>query len=278
MIFTDKLYYIIRIGDFATNANTKLYYSAFTTLLCLDDYLYNQSTDCFTIMIYSTIVWSVIEFFLHISNTRVIKPMVFYFFHRQYKLPNYLGIFLQGFQEGGCVTTIGLYFGDRLFDSYSYSYSGSISYSLIYFSRSFVFLHLLILFIVCNVVFKKRINNCNSKRLVNAKSSMTLMSAITLYNCRNLYLYPEHVSRQLKMFFVMVYVCSFWTLAVWYKGFRMVEVYKKNVFDLDIIQRYNGFDTFYVLAYDVIFEIGMAYMFFYNILIFRTFDNFLAGL
>ena len=43
MIFTDKLYYIIRIGDFATNANTKLYYSAFTTLLCLDDYFYNQS-------------------------------------------------------------------------------------------------------------------------------------------------------------------------------------------------------------------------------------------
>jgi hypothetical protein len=79
------------------------------------------------------------------------------------------------------------------------------------------------------------------------------------------------------MFFVMVYVCSFWTLAVWYKGFRMVEVYKKNVFDLDIIQRYNGFDTFYVLTYDVIFEIGMAYMFFYNILIFRTFDNFLAA-
>lgn len=269
MIFTDKLYYIIRIGDFATNANTKLYYSAFTTLLCLDDYFYNHSTDCFTIMIYSTIVWSVIEFFLHISNTRVIKPMVFYFFQHKYKLSNYLGIFLQGFQEGGCVTTIGLYFGDRIFDS------GSTS--LFYFSRSFVFLHLLILFIVCNVVFKKRINNCNSKRLVNAKSSMTLMSVITLYNCRNLYLYPEHVSRQLKMLFVMVYVCSFWTLAVWYKGFRMVEVYKKNVFDLDIIQRYKGFDTFYVLAYDVVFEIGMAYMFFYNILIFRTSDNFLAS-
>ena len=26
----------------------------------------------------------------------------------------YFGIFLQGFQEGGCITTIGLYFGDRL--------------------------------------------------------------------------------------------------------------------------------------------------------------------
>jgi len=266
MILTDNLYYILRVGDFATNANTKLYYSAFTTLLCIDDYFSNQSSDCFAIMLYSTFAWSLIEFFLHISNTRVIKPMVFYFFQHRYKLSNYLGIFLQGFQEGGCVTTIGLYFGDRLF------VSGSTS--LFYFSHSFVYLHLLIFFIVCNVAFKQRINNCNSKRLVNANSSIVLMSAITLYNCRTLYLYPEHVWRQLKMLFVMVYVCSFWTLAVWYKGFRMVEVYKKNNFDLDIIQRHKGFDTFYVLAYDVFFEIGMAYMFFYNILIFRTFDKF----
>ena len=32
-------------------------------------------------------------------------------------VPHYLGIFLQGFQEGDCITTIGLYFGDRIFNS-----------------------------------------------------------------------------------------------------------------------------------------------------------------
>ncbi len=34
MILTNKLYYILRVGDFATNANTKIYYSMFSCLLC----------------------------------------------------------------------------------------------------------------------------------------------------------------------------------------------------------------------------------------------------
>lgn len=250
MILTNKLYYILRIGDFATNANTKLYYSFFTTLLCTHDYIYYNSSDCFTIMIYSTFIWSFIEFLLHISNTRMIKPMKFYFYNRIYIAPNYIGIFLQGFQEGGCVTTIGLYFGDRLYNLYS-----------------LIFLHFLIIFIVCNVMFKQRINNCNSKRLVNAKSSISLMTLITLYNCNSLYLYPNHFYRQMKMFLVMIYICSFWTFAVWYKGFRTVEVYVNDKHGNEIIEKYNILNTFFILSYDVIFEIGMAYLFFYNILI-----------
>jgi len=250
MILTNKLYYILRIGDFATNANTKIYYSLFTILLCVHDYISYDSNDCFMIMTFSTLIWTFIEFLLHFSNTRVIKPMIFYFFDRRYILPNYIGIFLQGFQEGGCVTTIGLYFGDRIYNPYSFFY-----------------LHILIIFILCNVAFKLRINNCNSRRLVNADSSMLLMAFITMFNCRSFYLYPEHFYRQLKMFGVMVYICSFWTLAVWYKGFRYVEVYIKDNRGNEIIQKYNIFNTFYILSYDVIFEIGMAYLFFYNILI-----------
>ena len=250
MILTKKNYYIIRIGDFATNANTKIYYSLFTTVLSLDDYYHNQSLDCFKIMIYSTLIWSLIEFFLHITNTRVIKSMRFYFCKNQYILPNYIGIFLQGFQEGGCVTTIGLYFGDRL---------NQIQY--------LIFLHLLIGFIVLNVSIKTRINNCSSKRLVNSRSSLTLLSLISLYNLKILYVYPEHLQRQLKMLFVMIYISSFWTLTAWYKGFRQVELYIPNKDNVEIIQKQSYFNTLYILSYDVVFEIGMAYLFFYNFLI-----------
>lgn len=250
MILTNKLYYILRVGDFATNANTKIYYSIFSSLLCLHDYITQNSMDCFIIMIYSTFVWTFIEFLLHISKTRVIKPMFLYYYNHKYKLPNYIGLFLQGFQEGGCVTTIGLYFGDRIFDF-----------------TSLIFLHILIIFIVCNVYFKHRVNNCNSKRLVNANSSISLMTLITLYNCNSLYLHPQHFYRQMKMFGVMIYVCSFWTFTVWYKGFRTVEVYIKNKDGNEVIQKFNFMNTFYILSYDVIFEIGMAYLFFYNFLI-----------
>tara|TARA_B110000967_G_scaffold209619_2_gene266658 strand:+ start:5276 stop:6031 length:756 start_codon:yes stop_codon:yes gene_type:complete len=250
MILTNKLYYILRVGDFATNANTKIYYSMFSCLLCLDDYITQNSTDCFIIMIYSTFIWTFIEFLLHITKTRVIQPMFLYSYNHRYKLPNYFGLFLQGFQEGGCITTIGLYFGDRIFDF-----------------NSLIFLHILIIFIVCNVYFKHRVNNCTSKRLVNSFGSLSLMSLITLYNFKTFYLYPIHSFRQLKMLFIMIYVSSFWTLIVWYKGFRTIEVYIQDKQNYEIIIRKNGLNTFYILSYDVIFEIGMAYLFFYNILI-----------
>lgn len=242
-------YYIIRIGEFATNANTKIYYCLFTLYLCLDDYYYNNSSDCLMIMMYSTLIWSFIECFLHMTNTRVIKPMNLYIYNTRYKLPNHIGIFLQGFQEGGCVTTIGLYFGDRLFNL-----------------KYFFLLHLLIGFIVCNVMIKKRINNCCSKRLVNSYSSVILMSIITGYDLYNLYMYPNHFIRQLKMLFVMIYVCMFWTYITWYKDFRKVEVYKIDS-GLEIIRPESYLSTFLILSYDVIFEIGMAYLFFYNIIL-----------
>ena len=69
----------------------------------------------------------------------------------------------------------------------------------------------------------------------------------------------------MKMFFVMIYVCSFWTTAVWYKGFRKVKVYTPNHNNVYISKKNNYIDTFIVLSYDIIFEIGMAYLFFYNI-------------
>ena len=106
-IVHDK-YYIIRKGDFATNGNTKILYSFFSILICLDDYIFWNSTDCTYLLIGSTIIWSFIELFLHLSNTRIIKPMYITLFGKKQEIPEYLGIILQGFQEGGLITTIGL--------------------------------------------------------------------------------------------------------------------------------------------------------------------------
>jgi hypothetical protein len=80
------------------------------------------------------------------------------------------------------------------------------------------------------------------------------------------------------MFATMIYICSFWTFFAWLFKSRQVEVYIKNNVDIidnheypyNIIQKYNilpatNMETFCVLAYDVIFEIGFAYVFFYNL-------------
>ena len=60
-------YFIIRKGDFATDGNKKIYYSLFSIALGLGN-INRNSLDCFTIMIGSTFIWTIIEFFLHITK------------------------------------------------------------------------------------------------------------------------------------------------------------------------------------------------------------------
>ena len=93
-------YFIVRRGDFATDGNKKIYYTIFSTLLCLDYYLTNNSIDCFKIMVGSTFVWTVIELVLYYSKTRVMKPMYYTdLYNNKYLIPRTVSIILQGFQE-----------------------------------------------------------------------------------------------------------------------------------------------------------------------------------
>ena len=237
-------YYILRIGNFATNANTKIYYSLFTIMLCVEEYLTINKKDCFNIMINSTVIWSIIEFILHVNKTRIIKPMNLHIVNNTYQLPMQLGVFLQGFQEGGCITTIGLYFGDR-----------------IHIKKYFLFLHGMILYIIWSVSTRKLQTKISSKRQVNTYTSLALMSSVTTYNIIKLYQNPSHIQRATNMLFVMIYISSYWTFIAWYKGFRKVMVYKTICGER--IRMPNKYDTINVLGYDIIFEIGMAYLFFY---------------
>ena len=256
-------YYIIRMGNFATNGNLKILYGAFSLLLSYDDYIKYNSTDCILILSVSTVIWSFIETLLYLTNTRVIKPMHVYLNDYTYTLPKYMSILLQGLQEGGFITTIGLYYGDRLHNT-----------------RSIIHLHLLLGLISVNVLTTKRPNPdvISSKRQVNSRGSLIFIGSITIYNTTMLYLYPEHFYRQLRMFFVMTYVSSLWTLCAWYKGFRTIQVQTKNpIYDVNAMvgsesslqeyftKRVNIFDTLCILGYDILFEIGVAYLMFYNI-------------
>lgn len=245
MILNNK-YFIIRIGDFATNGNRKILYFLFSLLFCLEEYITIKSLDCFKIMIGSSIIWSFIELFLHLTNTRIIKPMYIGFGENKRKINNYLGICLQGLQEGGFVTTFGLYFGDRLFQF-----------------KYFILLHMFVIFIIFNIYFKKNEEKL-SKRQINSNNSLLLISSCTFYNIKMIYQYPEHNIRQFKMFFIMIYISSIWTFLVWLRGFRKVEILlnKNNNY---IQKKINYMDSFLILGYDIVFEIAIAYLTFYNL-------------
>lgn len=249
MSLIENKYYIIRKGDFATNANTKILYSLFALTLCCEEYITTKQLDCFYIMTGSTGIWSIIEAYLHYTKTRIIDKMIITSGKDIYELPHFLGIILQGFQEGGFITTAGLYFGDRFFQL-----------------KYFIYLQLMIYFIIFNISYKRKLQIA-SRRQVNTPGSLSLMGISTLYNIYHLYSHPQHFKRRFMMFMVMVYISSVWTIMSWYKGFRKVEVHILNNNETYSKKNHNIMDTIYVLGYDVIFEIGVAYLCFYNMFI-----------
>jgi hypothetical protein len=254
-LITNK-YYIIRTGDFATDANKKIIYILLSCLLCLHDSIMNKNTEYFAVMIGSSIIWTLIELYLNKQKIRIIKPMKITWNKETKILNKYVGISLQGTQEGGVVTIIGLYFGDRF---------NSIYYQCFY--------HLLILYMTINMVKKKANIKTLSKRQVNTPGSLCLMGGAVLFNTWIIMNNKSHFYRELNMFASMIYISSIWTIISYYKNFRKVEVHLYNN-DKYIRKKENWIDAFLILGYDVIFEIGIAYITFYNMFI-VPYNNFI---
>lgn len=251
MLFTNK-YYITRTGDFATDANKKLGYTMLGVCLCYHDYIERGTLEYASIFMGASLFWTAIELFLNMTKSRLIKPMVLQV-RRRVRIPvnKYIGIALQGTQEGGVVTVIGLYFGDR---------SRSIHYQTIY--------HIIILYMMLNMTCKKSNLKTRSRRQINTCSSLSIMGTVTLYNAATLYYNQRHLYRILNMFLSMIYISSIWTYVSYKKMFRNVETEsfhtETNDYELDTSTNKTVFN---VLAYDVIFEIGLAYITFYNLFI-----------
>jgi len=240
-------YYIIRHGNFATNGNIKLLYGSLSLLLGVADYMSRGSSDCLVILVGSTTIWSGVESYLHVSGTRIIKPMKLIVTGHTYTTPLWASVIVQGLQEGGLITTLGLYFGDRIWDP-----------------LSIIMFHVFLLFSIINVCSQTNLPK-SSKRMVNTNASVGFIGLVTTYDLYVMaYADTTLLYRQISMLLVMIYFSAWWTCATWWVGSRGIEVKDPNV---NLIETNPSNITFLVLAYDVVFEIGFAYLLFYNMFI-----------
>jgi hypothetical protein len=165
----------------------------------------------------------------------------------EYDVPVAGSLIIQGLQEGGLITTLGLYFGDRI-DQPS----------------SIIVFHMFLLLAIISVCAQKNLIR-SSRRMVNTRASLTFIGSATACDIYYaLCLYKEHMMRQLRMFVVMVYFSAWWTCATWWIGSRQVEVRDTALNPNGVITK-TAINTIMVLTYDVVFEIGFAYLLFYNI-------------
>ena len=101
--------------------------------------------------------------------------------------------------------------------------------------------------------------------MVNTNTSVGFIGLATIYDVYVLATADTPLfKRQLSMLLVMIYFSAWWTCATWWVGSRGVEVIDPNV---NLIVTRNSMTTFLVLTYDVVFEIGFAYLLFYNLFI-----------
>ena len=77
-------------------------------------------------------------------------------------------------------------------------------------------------------VCSRNIKTRASERQVNTPTSLLFIGSILFYDIITLYRYPEHIQRQLNMFYVLIYISLIWTSITWYKGFRGVKIHIKN--------------------------------------------------
>jgi hypothetical protein len=247
-----KKYYITRTGDFATDANKKIAYILIGLCLCYHDYIERNTLEYMSVFIGSSLFWTVIELFLNVTKSRIINPMVIKL-RKKTKLPvnKYIGIALQGTQEGGVVTIIGLYFGDR---------SLSMHYQAVY--------HMLIFYMAVNMISKNSNLTTRSRRQVNTTTSLSIMATATLYNTITMFYNTSHIYRIFTMFLSMIYISSIWTYISYKKMFRDVEIEGIDEKSGEYRVEYSPKKTvFNVLTYDIIFEIGIAYITFYNLFV-----------
>ena len=57
MLLSNNKYYILRFGDFATDANTKIIYCMFPIVLGIEEYITDNSSYCFRVIAYVSGIW-----------------------------------------------------------------------------------------------------------------------------------------------------------------------------------------------------------------------------
>jgi hypothetical protein len=276
-LFISKKYYILRSNTFAQSANVKILYTVFALILCYGNIEY------FQLYLMSTGCWTIVEFLLQKLHIRQIGAMVLKtpthylndvyvekhnlnkYINKQYIIPHYLAILLQGSMECGFIMIFGLFFADRLKEQYMLMFVvlicifsntmwlSSNTYSDIlndYFSSP-----------VYKQFLNRKIVKINkitytSKRLINAKIPLIVLFLAVIYDIYG-YLYIEFL-RPFKMLFIMVLLGYVWTLAQVLMETRLVVTNDNNPV--------TKLESLAVLSFDVIVEIGLAYMPFYFIL------------
>ncbi len=286
-----KDYYISRNPVFARSANVKIFYSFIALIISL------QSFEYFAIFMVSTGVWTMIEYLLVLNSIRRIKPMIFKPFilapcmprikKISYKLDRRTSALLRGSMEGGFITTYSLYWADNIWIS-------PVQFAC---SLAVIFMNTYMLGYTISKDQNKKIKpydnsgpkniniikklgyepnetdikneqlllveKHNSVRHINNWKALSVLGSIVTYDIY--YMVYSWNERELYLLAIMIILGTCWTSAHVIGRTRDVLSSRSRPLIESSIVHTTVKEKFMIYAFDIVVEIGFAYMPFYFI-------------
>lgn len=229
----ENLIFMIRAGSFGTDYLTKLFVLLFSLAICWYDWKKNKRKDYLYVFLIGTLIWFLVEFSIQIQGVRVTDAYLF-----GMSLPIFFAALLRGAAEGGFVILFGLFFADRLKNKKWLS----------------IFILLTLAFFITTIVTQGAITDkeVSSKRDLLNNNGLIYMAVMVLFDIFWLAKSNKEVrKRAFLSFLIMIIVTGAWTIAEFISGTRWIEL--GTNFAPTYLQ-------FLGLGYDVIVEIGLAYI------------------
>ncbi len=241
--------YMIRGGGFGSNFEIKLLMIIITIVAIIYDWRINKRNDYLWIFMTGSLLWFGVELFLQLAGNRIVAKSLL--FNRP--LPIMISALIRGLSEGSVIAIIGIFFADR-FLQHKYR---------IFWIAVFFILNLLIIILVINQ-YQPAIypgGSVPSRRQIFVPAAVIFMITMIIIDVI-WYSRADFVSRKRGMFMlaVMIVFGSIWTTSEYLCHTRWIEILTAGSF-----QHAEFFTEIFVLSYDVIVEIALAYLPFFAI-------------
>lgn len=229
----ENILFIIRNGDFGTDYFSKLLFLIFSLIVCFYDFKKNNRKDYFFIFLIGTFIWFLVEFSVQALGIRVTEAFMF-----GLPLPIFIAALLRGAAEGGFIILFGVFFADRLNKKW-----------------------ILTFLILCVLVFSLTLltqqgvstnGEVASRRDLLNTGGLVYMSLMIIFDIFWLSKTTSKIrKRAIYSLLAMIIFTGAWTLGEYLAGTRWIEL--GSVLAPSYLQ-------FIGLSYDVIVEIGLAYI------------------
>jgi len=237
------------VGPFGNDWLVKLALVGVAFFFCWYDWKTKHRTDYWSVLLWGSIIWGVVELILQLTGIRDFAPKYLF----GWEIPIYLSIPVRGIVEGGLVAVGCLFFADRMLDAKTRLRSIVIFCVLMGILMAAAFIQ-----VVVDQYPGPAYGSLSVPSRRNMFTPVPVIFLIVMIAISLVFFFtaPNDLRRRgVLLFVLMVIFGACWTLAEWATGTRWIEVGAPDTY----VHAPPAIE-FWALTWDVVVEIAFAYV------------------